>query len=173
MPECIIRPLDTSDQTWVKQFIIDHWGSTTAVAHGEVYHPHTLPGFVAIQQEEHVGLITYSIKQDSCEIVTIDSLRPSSGIGTALIEAVKEVAHKNQCKRLWLITTNDNINALRFYQKGGFTLAALHKNALEYSRKLKPEIPLIGQYGIPLRDEIELEMMLEAGATANSSPSWA
>jgi hypothetical protein len=52
------------------------------------------------------------------------------------------------------------MNALRFYQKRGFVLVAVHRNALEQSRKLKPEIPLIGDDEIPLRDEIELEMML-------------
>ena len=79
---------------------------------------------------------------------------------SAEIEAVKEVACKAGCRRLWLITTNDNLNALRFYQKRGFALVAVHRNALEISRKFKPEIPLIGADGIPLRDEIELEMIL-------------
>jgi RimJ/RimL family protein N-acetyltransferase len=78
----------------------------------------------------------------------------------ALIEAVKNTARAAKCKRLWLITTNDNLNALRFYQKRGFVLVAVHRNALEISRQLKPEIPLFGADGIPLRDEIELEMIL-------------
>jgi ribosomal protein S18 acetylase RimI-like enzyme len=126
-----------------------------------VYHPQDLPGFVAIQEGEKVGLVTYNIEGESCEVVTIDSIRPSSGVGTALIEAVRDIAIKARCKRLWLITTNDNLNALRFYQKRGFVLVAVHRNALDVSRKLKPEIPLIGDDGIPLRDEIELEMMLD------------
>jgi ribosomal protein S18 acetylase RimI-like enzyme len=92
--------------------------------------------------------------------VTIDSDKPSIGVGTVLIDAVKEIARQAGCSRLWLITTNDNMNALRFYQKRGFVLVAVHRNALERSRKLKPEIPLIGDDEIPLRDEIELEMML-------------
>jgi hypothetical protein len=57
------------------------------------------------------------------------------------------------------------MNALRFYQKRGFVLVALHRNALELSRKLKPEISLIGNAGIPLRDEIELEIMLDETAS--------
>jgi GNAT superfamily N-acetyltransferase len=108
-----------------------------------------------------VGLVTYNIVDDSCEIVTLNSTYPSSGIGTALVEAVRDIAIKSACKRLWLITTNDNLNALRFYQKRSFVLVAVHRNALELSRKLKPEIPMIGNHGIPLRDEIELEMMLD------------
>jgi ribosomal protein S18 acetylase RimI-like enzyme len=74
---------------------------------------------------------------------------------------VKKSATLKGCRRLWLITTNDNTDALRFYQKHGFMLVAVHRNAIEESRKLKPEIPLIGNNNIPIRDEIELEMMLE------------
>lgn len=162
-----IRPLTSSDSDWVASFVITHWGATTVIAHGVSYTPANLPGFVAIEQgkpeenERRVGLITYLIQGDGCEIVTIDSTQPGLGIGTALIEAVKSVAARSACRRLWLITTNDNLNALRFYQKRGFTLAAIHKNALEQARKLKPQIPLLGKDGIPLRDEIELEMFLQ------------
>jgi len=157
-----IRPLDASDRNWIAQFIAEQWGASKIVAHGEIYYPHVLPGFVAIQDSERVGLVTYHTEGDACEIVTLDSLRSSLGIGTALVEAVKESAHQAGCKRLWLITMNDNLNALRFYQKRGFVLVAIHRNALEASRKIKPEIPLIGNHGIPLRDEIELEMTLDS-----------
>ncbi len=63
--------------------------------------------------------------------------------------------------RLVVVTTNDNLNALRFYQKRGFILVQLRPNALARSRQLKPQIPLVGMDGIPLRDEIELEMDLD------------
>jgi len=86
-----------------------------------------------------------------------DSARPGRGVGTALIVAAEEVAQRAGCRRLWLITTNDNTHALRFYQKRGFVLAALHRNAVAASRARKPEIPLTGNDGIPIRDEIELE----------------
>jgi ribosomal protein S18 acetylase RimI-like enzyme len=124
------------------------------------YHPYTLPGFVAIRSQEIVGLLTYHLEGTQCEVVTIDSLRSGLGVGTALIEAVKQTAQQAGCERLWLITPNDNLNALRFYQKRGFALVAVHRNALERSRQLKPQIPLIGEHGIPLRDEIELELRL-------------
>ena len=164
MSNFYIRPLNSDDRDWVLQFITEHWGADMVIAHGVIYYPHDLPGFVAVQEGKRVGLVTYRIKGDSCEIVSLDSIRPSIGIGTALIEAVKEVARQSGCSRLWLITTNDNLNALRFYQKRGFVLVTVHRNALEISRKLKPEIPLIGADGIPLRDEIELEMPLDGVA---------
>jgi ribosomal protein S18 acetylase RimI-like enzyme len=153
-----IRPLSADDQDWVLQFLIERWGSDRMIAHGVEYHPHTLPGFAAFADDRPIGLITYHIEPGSCEIVTIDSVQSGLGIGTALIEAVKDVACAADCKRVWLITTNDNLNALRFYQKRGFVLVAVHRNAIDRARQIKPEIPLIGEFGIPLRDEIELEM---------------
>jgi len=82
------------------------------------------------------------------------------GIGTGLLEAVTKAAISARCKRLWLITTNDNTHALRFYQRRRFRLAALYPNQLEKSPLPKPEIALVGMGGIPLRDEIELETPL-------------
>ena len=112
-----------------------------------------------------MGIVTYNIVDERCEIVTLNSTRLSSGVGTVLIDAARDIAIKSGCKRLWLITTNDNMNALRFYQKRGFELVAIHRNALAISRKLKPEISMIGNDGIPLRDEIELEMALNDTAS--------
>jgi GNAT superfamily N-acetyltransferase len=160
MPDIIIQPLIIADREWVSQFMFEHRGSNKVVSRGVVYYPRDLPGFVALYESEKVGLVTYNITGTNCEIVTINSIRLFSGVGTALIEAVRDIALKSGCKRLWLITTNDNMNALRFYQKRGFVLVAIHRDALDISRKLKPEISLIGNDGIPLRDEIELEMIL-------------
>jgi ribosomal protein S18 acetylase RimI-like enzyme len=159
-----IRTLDTNDKDWLRHHVTQLWGAGIVVAHDKVFYPVSLPGFVAIESDEsginRIGLITYEIDGKQCEIVTLDSLQPSRGIGTALIDAVKRLAREAGCERLWLITTNDNVDALRFYQRRGFVLAALHANTLAESHRLKPEIPLIGNYGIPLLDEIELEMAL-------------
>jgi GNAT superfamily N-acetyltransferase/general stress protein 26 len=156
-----VRPLTAQDSAWVRQDIAHYWGDTIVVAHAKIYHPHTLPGFVAILKGVRVGLLTYSLEDENCEIVTINSTKPGIGIGTRLIKAVAQVAREAGCKRLWLITTNDNLDALRFYQKRGFTLVAVHRHAVDAARQLKPRIPLIGNDQIPLHDEIELEMMLE------------
>jgi GNAT superfamily N-acetyltransferase len=164
MPDITILPINADDREWVAQFIHEQWGSNKVVSRGVVHYPQILPGFVALNKGEKVGLVTYNIVEGSCEIVTLNSTYSSYGVGTALIEAVRGIAIKSGCKRLWLITTNDNMNALRFYQKRGFVLVAVHRNALEQSRKLKPEISLFGDYGIPLRDEIELEMILVENA---------
>jgi ribosomal protein S18 acetylase RimI-like enzyme len=96
----------------------------------------------------------------SCEVISIDALEEGRGIGSALLLAVVYAAGSAGCRRVWLITTNDNVNALRFYQKRGFRLVALYPDAVTASRRIKPEIPLVGNDGIPLRDELELEKLL-------------
>lgn len=158
-----VRPLGErgEDRAWVTSLVKERWGADMVVVHGTIYYPSALPGYIAWQSEDRIGLITYNLAGGACEIVTLDSLRPRSGIGTALIQAVRQTAEAAGCCRLWVITTNDNLEALRFYQTRGFVLIAVHPNALERSRRIKPEIPLIGKHGIPLRDEIELEMFLE------------
>ena len=161
MSTITIRPIHDNDGAWLTQVFIEYWGSDNVAARGVIHYARDLrEGFVAMLNDERAGLITYEIAGDSCEIVSLNSLRPSMGIGTMLIEAARNVAIQAHCRRLWLTTTNDNINALRFYQKRGFVLAALYRDAVAVARKLKPEIPLIGDNGIPLRDEIELEMLI-------------
>jgi GNAT superfamily N-acetyltransferase len=161
MEEYSIRPLTPADRARVRELITQRWGAEIVVAHHVVYRPHELAGFAAWHGDKFVGLVTLQVAGNACEIVTLDSLLSGAGIGTALVEAAKTFARQANCTRLWLITTNDNLNALRFYQKRGFALVAVHRNALVKSRQVKPQIPLVGNHGIPLRDEIELEMILE------------
>jgi ribosomal protein S18 acetylase RimI-like enzyme len=160
MNEFLVRTIQTPDRKWIASFVKSRWGSETVVAKGRVIRPPELDGFAVARGKEPVGLLTYRIEGPDCEIVTIDSTSQSEGIGTMLIDAVKKRAKAKRCKRLWLITTNDNLNALGFYQKRGFHLKALYPNALEASRKLKPQISMKAANGIPIRDELELELQL-------------
>jgi len=158
MSDFYLRALNDDDRQRVRRFLIERWGSARVVSRGKMYHADALPGFVAMHEDRIVGLATQRIDGDACELVTLDSATGEIGIGSALIEAVKNAARQAGCTRLWLITTNDNTPAIRFYQKRGFVMAALHRDALEASRKLKPEIPLTGVDGISIRDEIEFEL---------------
>jgi ribosomal protein S18 acetylase RimI-like enzyme len=158
-----IRPLNREDRAWVKDLLQEWWAGPEQVTRGKVFRADELPGFVAVEAGKPAGLVTYRINGTECEIGTMNSLDEGKGIGTALINAVKDAAAKAGCSRLWLITTNDNTRALRFYQKRGFLLVAVYRNAVDESRKLKPEIPLTGNDGIPIRDEIELELLLSTG----------
>ena len=155
-----IRRLTPDDLPRLRQFWKENWGDEFVVAHGIIYHPDVVDGFIAFDGAEWMGEITYAISGNDCEIVSLDSLHVGQGIGTKLIQVVVDEARKQDCKRIFVITTNDNLNALGFYQKRGFELVAVHRGAVNESRRLKPDIPLKGMNNIPLRDEIELEMML-------------
>ena len=154
-----VRPLGDRDREWVRTKLREVWGDAV-VSRGRLHDPAALPGFVADTGGERVGLATYRIEGGDCEVVTINAFPKGGGAGTALIEAVATAARHAGCRRVWLITTNDNLRALRFYQRRGFELVAVHRRALDRSRELKPSIPEIGLDGIPLRDELELELSL-------------
>lgn len=160
MPDIQIRPKAESDHSWVEQISRDSWGSEIIIAHGEVFKPAELFGFIAEIGGKKVGLVANHIKDGACEIVTLNALKPNLGIGSSLIRHTAEFAKQKGCSKLWLITTNNNTHALRFYQKLGFRLTALRIDAIADYRKIKPEIPMAGEDGIPIRDEIELEMNL-------------
>ena len=155
-----VRPIGAGDRAAVARFVADRWGAAVVVAHATVFEPATLEGFVAERDGRIAGLLTYARDGDALEIVTLDADPPGAGTGTALVAAVAAAARAVGCRRLRLTTTNDNLDALRFYQRRGFRLVALRPGAVDAARALKPEIPVTGAHGIPLRDEIDLERAL-------------
>jgi N-acetylglutamate synthase-like GNAT family acetyltransferase len=154
--QIIIRPTSIADRMWMRAFIEEHWGEERMVVRGSIIYPAELSGFAAEHNGVIVGLVTYHINGDDCEITSLDSTESGMGIGSALLESVIWAATEAGCQHMKLITTNDNLNALGFYQKRGFQLKAVYPGAVERSRMVKPSIPLVGENGIPIRDEIEL-----------------
>jgi ribosomal protein S18 acetylase RimI-like enzyme len=139
---------------------VSTWHAEAVIAHGELIYPARLPGFVVLAGPAIVGHLSYRIDGERCEVTSIDAHPPHAGIGSLLLEAVVVAARRAGCRTLWLTTTNDNLDALRFYQRRGFRLSALRAGAVDRSRELKPELPAVGSYGIPMRDELDLELDL-------------
>ena len=160
--DVVIRLLAEGDREMVGAWMRAHWGGSIVVVHDTIYRPEDLPGFVAEQDGKWVGLVTYRIADRACEVVTLDSIAEGRGTGTALMDKVREQAVDAGCERIWLVTTNDNLHALGFYQKRGYRLTRVVPGAVDRSREIKPQIPDIGMNGIPIRDELELEMMLNS-----------
>jgi GNAT superfamily N-acetyltransferase len=151
-----IRPIEEADRPTVEWLTTQLWGSPEVVVHDGVFYPATLPGFIAERGGRIAGLVTFEVRQDVLEIATINALDLYQGIGTLLIDAVRAEAKRLGCHQVMLTTTNDNIGALRFYQRRGFRLAAVRPGAVDRTRQRKPDIPRTGDFGIPLRDEIDL-----------------
>jgi GNAT superfamily N-acetyltransferase len=154
----MIRALKEADRELVAAFYRGRWGSERVVSRGRVFDIAELPGFASLSDagDEITGLVTYIVEGEQCEVVSLDAVEQGVGVGTALLERAVEAARAAGCRQVQLITTNDNMRALRFYQRRGFRLVALHPGALERSRELKPEIPTTGLHGIPLSDELVL-----------------
>jgi ribosomal protein S18 acetylase RimI-like enzyme len=152
-----VRSLTDDDRPWLTGFMTERWGVPLAAGGGRLHRLDDLPGFAAVSADGAVaGVVTYLIEADACEVVSIDSVVQGEGIGTALLEAACQAAAAAGCRRVRLITTNDNVDALRFYQRRGFALTELRRGAVEESRRMKPQIPEVGAYGIPIRDELVL-----------------
>ncbi|MCE5195528.1 MAG: GNAT family N-acetyltransferase [Negativicutes bacterium] len=160
MSQYVIRRISDTDRPKMSEFLQEHWGASKNVHSKGVLQTDTLPGFIVYQDGFIVGLITYDIRGEECELVTINSLLNKVGLGSSLLRSMEDAAREAGCKRIWLITTNDNVEALRFYQKRGFEFSNLYLNTIEPLRKLKPEIPLVGQDGILIKHELELQKLL-------------
>jgi ribosomal protein S18 acetylase RimI-like enzyme len=157
LSELHVRRREESDQQAIDAFLEERAALHVARL-GRLEHALEHPALVAERDGALVGVLTFVLGDEDCEILTLHALERFRGTGSALVEAVERLAADSGCDRLWLITTNDNTDALRFYQRRGFRLAALHRGAVNDSRTtLKPEIPRIGDHGIDLRDELELD----------------
>lgn len=134
---------------------------TVIVSRGRMHKLAELPGYCAVLDGKVHATIYYCCRGGECEIVSLDSNTENIGAGSRLIELVVKEAARARCTRVWLITSNDNSKAIRFYQKRGFDLIAVHREAITEARKLKPSIPLTGYDGIPVRHEVEFEYRLD------------
>ena len=157
-----VRPYQPGDRRWAEELLAEQMGSSRVARLGEVVEAADLPGFVAERDGERLGLLTWIAHGDELEVLSLHCRVENVGAGSALLGAATELAAGRGCRRLWLLTTNDNLRALGFYQRRGLRLCALHAGAVDRDRALKPELPEVNpDNGIPLRDLLELELPLQ------------
>ena len=161
-PDFIITEISPSDKPAIAKLISESWGSTISISRGRKHEITELPGFICKLNNIIAGLITYHIENEECEIATLNCTVEGKGLGTRLIQKVMDKAREQKCTRVWLITSNDNTKAIRFYQRRGFEWVGFHKDAMIKSRKLKPEIPETGNDNIPIKHEIEFEIRIDS-----------
>ncbi len=154
------RKITNLDSPWIKELFMKWWGGDFIVTRENIHKVRELDGFIAEDDNKIKGLITFKVEKKQMEIITLNSFEEKKGIGSLLLEKAIGTAKKAKLMKVWLITTNDNVDALRFYQKRDFRLIKVHPGAIEFSRKLKPALEETGNYGIPIRDEVELEIQL-------------
>lgn len=155
-----LRATNTNDAPWIKAMAEKDWGGEPLVIRGKKHYPSSSSGIVAEENQKIVGVLFFEIQNQDCEILLLEAYEKFKGIGTVLVNEVKSIAKNKNCKRVYLMTTNDNLDALRFYQKRGFTICGIHIDSVKNSRAIKPSIGMFGDHGIPLRDEIDLEISI-------------
>jgi ribosomal protein S18 acetylase RimI-like enzyme len=155
-----IRDRSPRDDGWVVSVLSSAWGSPFVVSRGRTHQADQLPALVAERDGEAVGVLTYRVASGELEVITVQALEPRAGVGSALLDSAVVRARESGCRRVWLVTTNDNAAAIAFYQSLGMRLVAVHRGALAESRRLKPEIPMVGSGGVPMEDELEFEFDL-------------
>jgi len=160
-----IRQVDKAMREKIQPILDESWGSPYLAVNGKLWDSRIMPGYAAVSSTspaegcEVLGYLLYEQHDGVCEIMVLESVAQNIGIATVLIEQVKQAAISGGVNKIIVQTSNDNIHAFRFYQRRGFTISEVRPGAMEAARQLKPLIPLIGEDGIPLRDEIEF--MLE------------
>jgi N-acetylglutamate synthase-like GNAT family acetyltransferase len=154
--------ISDSDREEVARFIESYWQSRMVMSSGKAYYPHEEEGFFERRGGEIVGLLTYHIDDDGCmEILTLNSTVEGQGIGSLLMLSAIDRARQSSCKKIWLTTTNDKLRVVDFHQRLGFRLTEVKLGVVDEARKIKPQIPLTGERGVPIRDELVMELEIE------------
>ncbi|MDY7099752.1 MAG: GNAT family N-acetyltransferase [Actinomycetota bacterium] len=159
-----VRALGDADRPWVRDLLVDTMAGPTLLRRGELVDAGVLDGFVAELGGERVGAALVDVRDDECELVFLASAVEGAGVARALLDAVVDHARSAGCRRAWLVTTNHNVRALALYQRNGWDLRRLHRGAVTAARHLKPQLPESID-GIPLRHELELELVLDDDRT--------
>jgi GNAT superfamily N-acetyltransferase len=155
------RELAIDDRPWAEHLVSRRFASSRLVSRGVLHDSRSLPGLIAESNGMPVGLLQYHVAGEECEVVVLIAVHSRRGVGRFLLRAAEPIARSHGCRRLWLITTNDNRAALSFYRAIGWRQVAVHRGAMRESRRLKPEIPELAADGTPIEDEIEFELLLD------------
>jgi N-acetylglutamate synthase-like GNAT family acetyltransferase len=155
-----VRDARADERGMIAERLRGWWGTETIISRERAIDASAIGALVAETGGDFAGLATYEVRDDECELVTLNATLEGRGVGTALLDATADRARAAGCARLWLVTSNDNLAALRFYQRRGWRLWSVHQGAIDEARRRKPSIPEVGLDGIPLHDEIVLGLAL-------------
>lgn len=165
MSGIVVRPAAEQDRNAVDALHEREWSGPYVIAHDVRYDLRELPTLVAVDAAGALlGALVWRLDERGLEVVSVVADKPGGGVGTRLLAAAADTARQHGADRLWLITSNDNLRALRFYQRRGLRIVAVDPGAVDRARLVKPTIPTVGEDGIPLHDELVLEQRLTGPA---------
>lgn len=156
-----VSPACDAERDFVRSLLMKHWLSTTIWSRGKPFEADRIPSLVARLDGQPVGHATYVVEGQECELITISAESRGLGAAASLLDRVEDAAREAGCARVFLTTTNDNLEALAFYQRRGYAIAAVHRGMIDWYRTTQKAIPRVAPNGVPIRDEIELEFPLD------------
>ncbi len=150
------------DYDLARSLVAREWGTDALVIAGKVRATDDMSLIAATRADGRVLGIAYYAMTEAVAllgaIVVVDASEP--GVGTMLFNAVADEARTLKLKKLRAITTNDNFEAMKFYQKRGMHFLSLFPGGMNAYRAFKPNLRSEGRHGIACRDMLELEMDL-------------
>ena len=160
-----VRDFAPRDREWAARLLGAYGGIPQMARFGELLDPLEHEGIVAELDGRPVGLLTVTESDRGLEVLTLHSEVEGAGAGTRLLETALRVAVASDARRLWLVTTNDNLRAIRWYLRRGMRVAAVHAGAVDADRReVKPQIPERNpENGLPIRDYVEFELSTDRG----------
>ena len=153
-----IRPI--TDRAFLDELLRLRWSGGALMLRGKIVHPKDVEALAAYHEGRLAGVATWRLEGPVIYLVTLNNITEQRGVGVALLAAIVKLGREKGSGLLRVIVTNDNLNALGFYQRRGFRIVAVHPGAIDTIRALLPGIPTMGANRIPMRDEIELEIEL-------------
>jgi len=153
-----IRPI--TDRVFLEELLRLRWSGGALMLRGKIIHPKDVEAIAAYHDGRLAGVATWRLEGPVIYLTTLNNITEQRGVGVALLDAMMKLGRDKGSALLRSIVTNDNLNALGFYQRRGFRIIAVHPGAIDTIRSLIPSIPTMGTNRIPIRDEIELELAL-------------
>jgi ribosomal protein S18 acetylase RimI-like enzyme len=157
-PAFEIRPM--TDRTALEEMLRLRWSDGTIFVRGRLLGPPDVEAFGAYLNDRLQGIVTWRVEEGTLYLLTMNNITDRRGVSTALVRAVMAMGREKGFKFMRALLTNDNWPGFRFYQKRGFRLVGVHTGVVDMMRQIKPSIPEKGVDGIPMRDELELEIVL-------------
>ena len=134
----------------------DTFGGPLQARRGELLDVLALPGFIAQRDDRTIGLATYRLENDECEIAFIATLERHAGVGTALLNALLRAV--SRCDRIWLVDQRQPRSAPLLSAARLRPVSASSRRSRRGAQTAQTSDLDGRRVRIPLRDEIELEL---------------
>jgi ribosomal protein S18 acetylase RimI-like enzyme len=156
LPPVLVRRAEPEDALDAMALFRRDFGRATVIGFGDSMVIEDCPMLVAEMRGELAGALAYRLLPDALHIVALatDPMWQRSGVATHLEGEATFIAQRHGVSRLLFATTNDNLPALYFYQRRGWTITGVVIGGMLEHFGGQPGV---GFSGIPVRDEIRLE----------------